>query len=731
MRTLTYAGKDFSEFSCWWDGSQVFEKPAKIAQNYQIPFRNGDLIRSTEAFENVPIRFNCFIKENYEENYSELVNFLNSFDTYQRLETSAEPSIYRMAFLHAVIEPETGQFLKDGQFTIVFDCMPQEWLKSGEEEFSIDMQTNSYAGNPVTYEDVFGDSVVDSLMVEFEPQQDLHGYDYPWAGGAGKNKIDCAMLATVTNKGVTMYSDQYGRVYLDGTATADGSFTLATNFVLPSGSYYLNGLADGAGFDSFYYSMSSGGAIIAYGSNDETQLNGGTYSLYLNFVSGQVFNNTVFAPMIRKVGQEPYFEPYSNICHITGHTSATVARTGKNLLPYPYSNASGTRNGVMFDVNSDGTIHIYGTATAQTVFYLKPSFEMKAGTYIVSGEEGGATNTYSYRIYDTNGTIGYARGEDYTFTLDEDKAISMSIYIYNGCTLDRVFTPMIRSASETDATYEPYQGQTYTTSLGQTVYGGSLDLVTGVLTVDTVSKSIGSFNWTDRISNQNRVYATVTSMFGEDNRPYYYPTEAEMLADGKNRCDKMPVENTSQTATRPSVTIGVVNGYFYINGVTHISGVTNKTTLNTWLDNNPLQVTYKLATPQTIQLTSQQISLLQGTNIFSSDVSDVAIIITEGTTLTNPSYMKARPLIILNGSGTGSVMLNGEEVVYIGTAPSNVPLYIDCETMDCYSIVNGETVNENRHVTLPEGYIELQKGDNRFTASGNLEPTMIPRWWRL
>ena len=51
---------------------------------------------------------------------------------------------------------------------------------------------------------------------------------------------------------------------------------------------------------------------------------------------------------------------------------------------------------------------------------------------------------------------------------------------------------MIRLASETDDSYEPYQGSTYTTSLGQTVYGGTLDMVSGVLTV--THGNIASYN---------------------------------------------------------------------------------------------------------------------------------------------------------------------------------------------------------------------------------------------
>ena len=47
-----------------------------------------------------------------------------------------------------------------------------------------------------------------------------------------------------------------------------------------------------------------------------------------------------------------------------------------------------------------------------------------------------------------------------------------------------VFKPMIRFATDADASYEPYTSTTYySVNLPQTVYGGTLDVVSGVLTV--------------------------------------------------------------------------------------------------------------------------------------------------------------------------------------------------------------------------------------------------------
>lgn len=148
-RTLTYAGKNLSDFSVWWDNSRIFNKPAKLYQSYDIPNRNGALMSSLNKYENIQIEYDCFIKDNFAENYSDLVDYLTSFNTYQRLENSEESETYRMGIFRAEISTETGQFLKDGRFTLVFDCKPQNYYKSGEDlqEIKLEVTGNQWTGS--------------------------------------------------------------------------------------------------------------------------------------------------------------------------------------------------------------------------------------------------------------------------------------------------------------------------------------------------------------------------------------------------------------------------------------------------------------------------------------------------------------------------------------------------------------------------------------------------------
>ena len=132
MNQITYNGTQFSTFGAYYDGSLSFINPEKDYELVEVLGRDGALAIYNDRFRTVEISIPCYIKNNFISNYRSLMSFLNSQRGYQRLELTQEPNHYRKALLMALTEPDTGQAERDGQFTIVFTCMPQRWLKSGE-----------------------------------------------------------------------------------------------------------------------------------------------------------------------------------------------------------------------------------------------------------------------------------------------------------------------------------------------------------------------------------------------------------------------------------------------------------------------------------------------------------------------------------------------------------------------------------------------------------------------
>ena len=151
MRWMTFGGKALSDFNVYVDGSQVYKKPAKTFSKYSIPGRNGDIFMNTNRYENVTLSFKCFIRQNFGKNYSDLMDYLNSFDGYQKLETSEEPLVYRKALFHSSVNPNTGAFNHYGSFTLTFDCMPQQFLKTGDNPIYIAPNKTVKLTNP-TYQ---------------------------------------------------------------------------------------------------------------------------------------------------------------------------------------------------------------------------------------------------------------------------------------------------------------------------------------------------------------------------------------------------------------------------------------------------------------------------------------------------------------------------------------------------------------------------------------------------
>lgn len=135
---LTFNGKSFEDFNTFWDGSQSLGTPEKDITLYEVAGRNGSLSISNNRFKNKVVPFNCFIRLDFVKNFSNLMNYLLAQEGYGRLESTTEPDVYRLAQFINDLDPETGVELKSGLFTLNFNCMPQKFLKSGEQEIEID-----------------------------------------------------------------------------------------------------------------------------------------------------------------------------------------------------------------------------------------------------------------------------------------------------------------------------------------------------------------------------------------------------------------------------------------------------------------------------------------------------------------------------------------------------------------------------------------------------------------
>ena len=150
MHQFIYNGRSSADFNLAVSGEDTWKKPLPDIERMQIPGRNGDLLLSNKRYSNVEVTYHVGIKRNFDTNYSAFMNFLLKEPGYHRLEDSYHGDYYRMAVLDKEASPRMGFQNYSGSFDLVFSCMPQQYLKSGERLQVLTGSGTVY--NPTAYE---------------------------------------------------------------------------------------------------------------------------------------------------------------------------------------------------------------------------------------------------------------------------------------------------------------------------------------------------------------------------------------------------------------------------------------------------------------------------------------------------------------------------------------------------------------------------------------------------
>lgn len=271
---------------------------------------------------------------------------------------------------------------------------------------------------------------------------------YPYSDGMSK-----------TTNGVTFTVSSDGSVTANGTATGAATFVLKvsiTDVIDKNKDYYLSGCPAGGSTSTYYLRFDGTGVDTGTGTliniTDDTQRN-----CYLSISAGYTANNLIFRPMLN-AGSEA--KPYSKgFAGLKNASFEKIVSTGKNLIPYPYTETTKTANGVTFTDNGDGSITVNGTASAQTVFSIGNLNIQNNSSYFLSGcPSTGSTLTYILYVFD--GVNGYADAGAGRLIKAASSELLVSIIIYAGATLNGViFRPMLNIGASA-LPYEPYISDT-------------------------------------------------------------------------------------------------------------------------------------------------------------------------------------------------------------------------------------------------------------------------------
>ena len=720
--SIIFGGVDSADFGIYIGGEGTFNAPKRDVEMISIPGRNGAFALDKGRFENIEVTYSAFNFEPDLDTFSaQLEAFRNAICSqkgYQRLTDTFHPDEYRMAAYIDGLEIKPVNFNTASTFDIVFDCKPQRYLLSGEEPITIGEwhETETASGEIASFEAKAGDAVK-SLVADIEPIQSLNGYDKPWSGGAGKNKLPYPYTQTTrTENGVTFTDNGDGTVKVNGTATANTVFYLAPSAegalgFLPTGSYIVNGCPSGGGTSTYEIQMRINGTWFDVGSA-ETQINyvnggGGADTCRIRVLSGQTVNNLVFKPMIRLASEtDATYEPYSNICPISGYDSVVVSRYGRNLLNVDdaeigtswsgASNSARARLVIPCEPNTAYTLSMNGTMSVDAVYYVSskaipPTAIAGPVTFPVR-----FTTSASHKYI----TLGFSKT---AITKADIEALKLQLEF-----------------GSTATAYEPYQGNTYTTDLNDTRYGGTLDVASGVLTV-----THAKFKLSDCA---NGSYVSGSKVFGFQFNSLGINTSRS--ASGVEGCIS---DMFSNYYTGSSISLGSIpNGSFCVNLTSMSSGNstitlkdTNYTTVQDVLSAyGDAEFVVPYSTPQTVQLTAQEVKLLVGLNQVWANSGDVEVEYgTAPNVLVNPTLFESSPMLEVEGYGSinindDTVTIQNEELGTIkisgsGGSGSSMPL-------NTAQLNNGDTIFYN---SAPYVDVKVKANSGKLRITRNGAPT--------
>lgn len=298
--------------------------------------------------------------------------------------------------------------------------------------------------------------------------------------------------------------------------------------------------------------------------------------------------------------QEGSAEPSpDNVRPIKGRDSVKVERCGENLLNINPFNKF-TKNGITYEYVPNGGIHISGTATTSVDSQTFPVWHLPPGKYY--GLDTGEGVAASF-VVQRNGKYLWLNAKGIFEILAGDVAKYWYAIAASGATLDKTVYPYIVPGSTPPTVYAPYIGQTSTLTLPRTIYGGTVDAVTGEGQETWQAKSFnGTENW---------------ALYDDGSSAKFFYT-ADYTVDSE------PLDTICSHFSKAAFTRGTIIRV-YTSVFTDLDAYKDYLTAQ-YAAGTPVQIAYKLATPTPFTATgAQPIPALPGVNTVLTDADSATV----------------------------------------------------------------------------------------------------------
>lgn len=307
-----------------------------------------------------------------------------------------------------------------------------------------------------------------------------------------------------------------------------------------------------------------------------------------------------------------------NIRPIKGRDSVAVTRCGENLLNIaPFTKQ--TMQGISYEYVVNGGIHISGTALANAVSPMFSVWYLPPGKYygLDSGKGIGSSI-----VVQRNGKNVWLSVKGTFVILAGDVIKFWCLSVNSGTTLDKTVYPYIVPGTTAPTAYTPYIGQTATLTLPETIYGGTVDAVSGscekawneIALINTIYwyASTNQYRTFYCVNIKNITRTTIeNSEYAKNWKCTHFKSEAYSHAQSGDRNNTVSFQSDRETLaiTFPG-TIDELKSYL---AAQYAAGT-------------PVQVCYKLAEPVPFTaIGAQPIPALSGVNTVITDADSVTV----------------------------------------------------------------------------------------------------------
>ena len=196
---LTFDGINSLDYGVYITGEAVYNTPERDVESIEIPGRSGDYLQDNGRWKNVEVTYKAGVfGDDQSEFASKIRNYRNALASrigYKRITDTYNPNEYRLGAFVKPVEVEPKSMSRTGEFDIIFNCKPQRWLTSGEQEIIV--ADGGIVTNPTPYE------ASPLLMVEGYGNIGFNGYSID-IENAVIGQIALASPQTFTSKNYTL-----------------------------------------------------------------------------------------------------------------------------------------------------------------------------------------------------------------------------------------------------------------------------------------------------------------------------------------------------------------------------------------------------------------------------------------------------------------------------------------------------------------------------------------------